>query len=51
MSDFEQCSNLLQLDLISLWVNFSYELGKYWPDMTSYILDEVFWAILEQTPP
>ena len=28
MSDFEQCSNQFQLDLISLLVNFSYELGK-----------------------
>ena len=27
MSDFEQCSNRLQLDLILLLVNFSYELG------------------------
>ena len=28
MSDFEQCLNRLQLDLISLLVNFSYEFGK-----------------------
>ena len=28
MSDFEQCSNRLQLDLILLLVNFSYELGQ-----------------------
>ena len=27
MSDSEQCSNRLQLDIISLLVNFSYELG------------------------
>ena len=28
MSDSEQCSNRLELDLISLLVNFSYELGQ-----------------------
>ena len=28
MSDSEQCSNRLQLDLISILVNFSYDLGK-----------------------
>ena len=28
MSNFEQCSNQLELDLISLLVNFSYELGQ-----------------------
>ena len=28
MSDSEQCSNWLELDLISLLVNFSYELGQ-----------------------
>ena len=28
MSDFEQCLNQLQLDLISLLVNFSCELGS-----------------------
>ena len=27
MSDFEQCSNQLQLDLITLLVNLSYQLG------------------------
>ena len=27
MSDFEQCSNQLQLDLITLLVNFSYQVG------------------------
>ena len=27
MSDSEQCSNRLELDLISLLVNFSWELG------------------------
>ena len=33
MSDFDQCSNRFQLDLISLLVNFSYELGQI---MTRY---------------
>ena len=33
MSDSEQCSNRLELDLISLLVNFSCELGKI---MTRY---------------
>ena len=28
MSDFEQCSNQLKLDLIALFVNFSCELGQ-----------------------
>ena len=28
MSDFEQCSNQFQLDLILLLVNFSYELEQ-----------------------
>ena len=28
MSDFEQCSNRLELDLISILVNFSCELGQ-----------------------
>ena len=37
MSDFEQCSNQFQLDLISLLVNFSYELGQI---MTRYDLLE-----------
>ena len=27
MSDFEQCLNQLQLDLITLLVNFSYQVG------------------------
>ena len=27
MSDFEQCSNQVQLDLITLLVNFSYQVG------------------------
>ena len=85
MSDSEQCSNWLQLDLISLLVNFSCEVehimirydflwtrwliisnhlnltylhflstfhvnsGKWWPDMTSYGLDEWFWAMFKPT--
>ena len=39
MSDSEQCSNRLELDLISLLVNFSCELGQA---MTSY---DFLWAI------
>ena len=38
MSDSEQCSNRLQLDLISLLVNFSCELGQI---MTRY---DFLWA-------
>ena len=38
MSDSEQCSNQLKLDLISLLVNFSCELGKI---MTRY---DFLWA-------
>ena len=46
MSDFEQCSNRLQLDLILLLVNFWYELGKI---MTRYVFLEqltyfYFWS-------
>ena len=33
MSDFEKCSKQFQLDLISLLVNFTYELGQI---MTRY---------------
>ena len=41
MSDSEQCSNRLELDLISLFINFSCELGPIIKsDMTSYGLDE-----------
>ena len=36
MSDSEPCSNQLQLDLISILVNFSYELGK-WADFEEKI--------------
>ena len=39
MSDSEQCSNRLELDLISLFVNFSCELGQI---MTRY---DFLWAI------
>ena len=88
MSDSEQCSNRLELYLISLLINFSCELGqiitrydflwarlvilsnvrtdlyltlfhcwstcyvnwgKYWQDITSYWLDEWFWAMFELT--
>ena len=38
MSDSEQCSNRLELDLISLLVNFSSELGQI---MTRY---DFVWA-------
>ena len=41
MSDSEQCSNQLEIYLISLLVNFSCELGQI-IDMTSYGLDEWF---------
>ena len=37
MSDLEQCWNRLQLDLILLLVNFSYELGQI---MTRYDLEK-----------
>ena len=39
MSDSEQCSNRLDLDLSSILVNFSYELGKI---MIRY---DFLWAI------
>ena len=39
MSDSEQCSNRLELDLILLLVNFSCELGQV---MTRY---DFLWAI------
>ena len=39
MSDSEQCSNRLELDLISLLVNFSCELGQI---MTRY---DFLWAM------
>ena len=46
-SEFEQCSNRLQLDLILLLVNFWYELGKL---MTRYVfLDArfVIWLAID----
>ena len=46
MNDSEQCSNRLELYLISLLVNFLCELGQI---MTSYGLDEWFWAMFELT--
>ena len=43
MSDSEQCSNRLELDLISLLVNFSCELGQI---ITRYDFLWVRWVIL-----
>ena len=43
MSDSEQCSNRLELDLISLLVNFSCELGQI---MTRYNFLWARWVIL-----
>ena len=43
MSDYEQCLNRLELDLISLLVNFSCELG---PIMTKYDFLWARWVIL-----
>ena len=43
MSDSEQCSNRLELDLISLLVNFSCELGQI---MTRYDFLWAIWVIL-----
>ena len=43
MSDSEQCSNRLELDLISLLVNFSCELGQI---MTRYDFLWARWVIL-----
>ena len=43
MSEFEQCSKRLQLDLISVLVNLSYELGKI---MTRYELMDARFVIL-----
>ena len=43
MSDFEQCLNRLQLDMISRLVYFVYELGKI---MTRYILFDARIVIL-----
>ena len=41
MSDFEQCSNQFQLDLISHLVNFSYQVGQI---MTRYDFLEPRWS-------
>ena len=30
--------------------NFGVNWGKWWPDMTSYGLNERFWAMLEPNP-
>ena len=43
MSDSEQCSNRLELDLISILVNFSCELG---PIITRYDILWARWVIL-----
>ena len=43
MSEFEQCSNRLQLDLISLLVNFVYELSKM---ITRYVSLDARFVIL-----
>ena len=43
MNDFEQCSNWLQFDLISLLVHFWYE---FWQIMTRYDFLEARWVIL-----
>ena len=45
MSDSEQCSNRLELDLISLLVNFSCELGQI---MTRYDLPMCYMSDSEQ---
>ena len=50
MSDFGQCSNWLQLNLISLLINCSYELKQI---MTRYVFlgaRWVIWAMFEPTP-
>ena len=50
MSDSEQFSNRFELDLISLLVNFSCELGQIMTIyMTSHGLDEWFQAMFEPT--
>ena len=48
MSDFEQCSNQFQLELISLLVNFSYELRQR---KTKYDFLEARWMILSNVRP
>ena len=50
MSDSEQCSNLLELDLILLLVIFSCDLGQIMTRYdTSYGLNGSFWAMFEPT--
>ena len=44
-SDSEQCSNWLQLYLISLFVKLYVNWGKYWSDMTLHGLDDWFLAM------
>ena len=46
MSDFEQCSNQFQLDLTSLLINFSYELGQV---MTTSLLNIHYLSIVRFT--
>ena len=48
-NDSEQCSNRLELDLISLLVHFSCELGPIMTRYDSYGLNEWFWAMFEPT--
>ena len=50
-SDSEQCLSRLELDLISLFGQLCIWIGanNEWPDMTSYGIDEWFWAMSEQT--
>ena len=49
MSDFEQCSNRLELDLISLLVNFACELEQIMTRYDFLWLDELFWAMFKLT--
>ena len=39
----------LNLTEFHFWSNFHVNWGKQWPDMTSYGLDEWFWAMFEPT--
>ena len=50
MSDVEQCSNQIQLDLISILVNLSYELGQIMTRYDLLGLDTWFWAMFKSTP-
>ena len=49
MSDSEQCSNRLELYLISLLVNFSCELGQIMTRYDFLWARWVFWAMFEPT--